>query len=68
MREWSFMPRQVRQKSERGIYHVLLRGINGHTVFEDEEDHVKYLLGVKECKEKSGFKLMADYIMGNYLR
>ncbi len=32
------MPRQARKKSESGIYHVMLRGINRQTIFEDEED------------------------------
>ena len=32
------MPRNARVKSESGIYHVMLRGINQHVIFEDEED------------------------------
>ena len=32
------MPRQARKKSESGIYHVMLRGINQQQIFEDEED------------------------------
>jgi putative transposase len=31
------MPRTGRQKSKTGIYHIILRGINRQTVFEDEE-------------------------------
>jgi hypothetical protein len=42
------MPRQVRKKIERGIYHVLFRGINRQTVFEDKKDHEKHLQAVKE--------------------
>jgi len=35
------MPRQARKKSGSGIYHLLLRGINRQTIFEDEEDSDK---------------------------
>ena len=32
------MPRQARRKSESGIYHIMLRGINQQQIFADEED------------------------------
>jgi len=32
------MPRTARMKSKTGIYHIVLRGINRQTIFEDEED------------------------------
>ena len=32
------MPRQARKKSESGIYHIMLRGINRQQIFEDDED------------------------------
>ena len=37
------MPRGVRLKSESGIYHIMLRGINRQIIFEDDEDCEKYL-------------------------
>ena len=30
------MPRQSRKPSDTGIYHVMMRGINHQTIFEDE--------------------------------
>jgi hypothetical protein len=33
------MARQLRKKSETGIYHVMLRGINRQDIFEDEGDY-----------------------------
>jgi len=35
------MQKQARKKSKTGIYHVMLRGINRHTIFEDDEDCAK---------------------------
>ena len=33
------MPRAAREKSDTGIYHVMLRGINRQIIFEDDEDY-----------------------------
>ena len=37
------MPRSAREKSESGIYHVIVRGINRQDIFHDEEDYSQYL-------------------------
>ena len=37
------MPRQPRKSSGTGIYHVMMRGINHQTVFEDEEDNYQFI-------------------------
>ena len=61
------MPRMRRVKSETGIYHVVLRGINKQTIFEDEEDNEKFLVTVKRYKEQSGYQLLAYCLMGNHI-
>lgn len=61
------MPRDARIKSEIGIYHVMQRGINRQTIFEDDEDCEKYLQCLRECKVKSGFDLYAYSLMGNHI-
>ena len=33
------MPRQPREKSESGIYHIILRGINQQVILEDYDDY-----------------------------
>jgi len=43
------MPRRARAKSDSGIYHVVLRGINRQAFFEDEEDYHKFILTLKKC-------------------
>lgn len=37
------MPRQSRQSSGTGIYHVMMRGINHQVIFEDEEDYYQFI-------------------------
>ena len=32
------MPRQARQASGTGIYHVMMRGINHQNIFEEQEE------------------------------
>lgn len=50
------MPRQERQQSATGIYHVMLRGINRQDIFEDEEDYqfLKILRGLVERYDEHG--------------
>jgi len=54
-------------KSETGIYHVVLRGINKQTIFEDEEDNEIFLVTVNQYKKQSGYKLLAYCLMGNHI-
>ena len=61
------MSRQARKKSESGIYHVMLRGINQQQIFEDAEDYSKFLDILKDCKEICQFKLFAYCLMGNHI-
>lgn len=61
------MSRQARKKSESGIYHIMLRGINQQQIFEDTEDYEKFLDILKDCKEICEFKLYAYCLMGNHI-
>lgn len=61
------MPRQARQKSESGVYHIMLRGINGQVIFEDEQDRVKFLDCLKTYKAISGYKVFAYCLMSNHI-
>lgn len=61
------MPRHARRRSESGIYHVMLRGINRQVIFLDDEDCEKYLQCLGVCKELSQFALLAYCLMGNHV-
>lgn len=60
------MPRKAREKSESGIYHIILRGINKQIIFEGEEDSTKFLQTLNEYKNKSGYKIYGYCLMGNH--
>lgn len=61
------MPRKPRKKSSCGIYHVMLRGINRQTIFEDGEDKKRLLEIIKKCKGKSNITIFAYCLMDNHI-
>ena len=61
------MPRLPRQKSDSGIYHIMLRGINQQTIFEDDEDYFKFVETLENYKAISGYKLFAYCLMSNHI-
>lgn len=61
------VPRQARKISQSGIYHVIMRGINQQTIFEDDEDYTKFLQILSDCKAISEFKLFAYCLMSNHI-
>ena len=45
----------------------MLRGINRQTIFEDREDHEKFLEIIRDCKVLSEFELFGYCLMGNHV-
>ncbi len=61
------MPRKAREKSSTGIYHIMVRGINRQCIFEDEEDHIKFLQVLEKYKEICRYEIYAYCLMGNHV-
>ncbi|MEL7567830.1 MAG: transposase [Dehalobacterium sp.] len=61
------MPRTARKKSENGIYHLMLRGINQQNIFENEEDNKKFLDILETYKTEIDYKIYAYCLMGNHV-
>ena len=61
------MARQRRAKSETGIYHIMLRGINKQKIFFDNDDYYLFLNILSKCKTISGFQLHAYCLMSNHI-
>jgi putative transposase len=61
------MSRSARKKSSSGIYHIILRGINKHRIFEDEEDNLYFLEKLKTYKDISGYEIYAYCLMSNHV-
>ncbi len=61
------MPRSARKKSQTGIYHVMLRGIDKRDIFLTQDDYKKFLHYIKLAKEKSEVSLLAYCLMTNHV-
>ena len=70
------MPRQSRQPSGTGIYHVMLRGINRQDIFEEQEDYQQFLIRLQNLVDPiddngehipSYFHVYAYCLMSNHV-
>lgn len=63
------MPRQVRESSGTGIYHVMMRGINRQNIFEEQEDYYQFLNTLDmmaQAYEPDGTPFGRNYILYAY--
>lgn len=58
------MPRKARKLSSCGVYHIMIRGINRMTIFNDDADNLNFLHILDFCADEN-FIIMAYCLMGN---
>ena len=61
------MARQAREKSTTGIYHVMLKGLDGRNIFLDDADRALFLEKLDKAREAGGFELYAYCLMDNHV-
>ncbi len=61
------MPRKPRIISSTGIYHITLRSVNQHIIFEDDFDYKKFLFILSDCKKKHEVEIYAYCLMDNHI-
>ncbi|MCR5639744.1 MAG: transposase [Lachnospiraceae bacterium] len=61
------MPRKPRRLSSTGIYHVILRSVNQHIIFEEDHDFRKFLYILADCKKKYDIQIYAYCLMDNHI-
>lgn len=61
------MPRQRREKSSTGIYHIMMRGMDKREIFIDDEDRGIFLYYLSKAKQKSGFGIYGYCLMNNHV-
>ncbi|WP_100334072.1 transposase [Bacillus alkalisoli] len=61
------MPRAMRRKSSTGVYHVIMRGINRQTIFEDANDKKVFIGKLRKLKELCNYQLYAYCLMDNHV-
>ncbi len=61
------MPRRPRIFSSTGIYHIILRSVNQHIIFEEDSDYQKFLYILSDSKLKYDVKIYAYCLMDNHI-
>ena len=61
------MARQARRESATGIYHTIIRGINGQNIFEEQKDFERFKKCLSDVKEKGGIKLYSYCLLSNHV-
>jgi len=61
------MPRKPRKLSSTGIYHIILRSVNQHIIFEDDSDYRKFLHILSDSKSKHDIDIYAYCLMDNHI-
>ncbi|NLC03733.1 MAG: transposase [Tissierellia bacterium] len=61
------MARVARRRSDSGIYHIMLRGINRQNIFEDDEDRYKLLEILRYFNSQGKYEIYSYCLMGNHV-
>lgn len=61
------MSRQARQRSQSGIYHIMIRGANRQEFFHDDEDRLRFLEILLNVKIRSELKVYGWCLMSNHV-
>jgi REP element-mobilizing transposase RayT len=61
------MPRQQRQKSQSGYYHIMIRGNERRNIFLDDKDRLQFVDTLYEKKQVHRFYLHAFCLMDNHV-
>lgn len=61
------MPRQARQKSKSGIYHVMMRGNERKAIFLEAAEKNKFINILMQSKMKGVIRLYAYCVMDNHV-
>lgn len=61
------MPRRARGRSDSGVYHVMLRGINRQDIFCDDDDRERFIETLIRYKDLCGYKIYGYCLMSNHI-
>ncbi|WAC08826.1 MAG: transposase [Thermodesulfobacteriota bacterium] len=61
------MPRQARLDAPGTLHHVMIRGIEGITIFRDDDDKKDFLCRVGDLAEKTKTRILAWALMSNHV-
>ena len=61
------MGRLARIYSKTGIYHIVFRGVNQQSIFEEASDYEKLIKTIEKVKEEMNFEIYAYCFMSNHV-
>ena len=61
------MPRKARLDVPGTLHHVMVRGIEGKNIFQDEEDRKAFVDRMGNLVEETGTRILAWTLMGNHV-
>ena len=61
------MSRPSRSYSQSGVYHILFRGVNQQSIFEEKADYDKLKDTIMKVKEEMGMEIYAYCFMSNHV-
>ncbi len=59
--------RKTRKRSESGVYHVILRGINRQDIFYEDDDYQRFLETIVKMKSEDQFAVYGYCLMTNHV-
>lgn len=59
--------RGPRERSESGVYHIVLRGINRQDIFYDDDDYQRFIETVQQMKAEEQFFVYGFCLMTNHV-
>ena len=60
------MARYARQTSKTGIYHIMVRGINGQNIFHKDEDYKRCLETQSRISDEGEARVLGYCLMSNH--
>ena len=61
------MPRKARLDVPGTLHHVMVRGIEGRNIFQDEEDRKAFVNRMGNLVEETGTRILAWTLMDNHV-
>jgi REP element-mobilizing transposase RayT len=60
------MPRQARLDAPGTLHHLMIRGIEGRKIFENDRDRSEFISRIAQLVEATGIRVLAWVLMSNH--
>jgi len=61
------MPRQARLDAPGTLHHVMIRGIEGKSIFRDAWDRKDFVARLRDLAKQTGTRILAWSLLGNHV-